>query len=387
MTGFENLAEVPFDVQEDIKDVEHPIFRIKYRSNSIASDTASSIGDGDNTKLPIIKVLGTGGTIASKGSSSYQTAGYEVDLTIEDLIKSIPDLSHTCELHFEQVFNLDSKEFGTKELIALHNKIQEDLPFFDGIVITHGTDTCEETAFFLESTINTRKPIVICGSMRPSTSISSDGEMNLYQACVVAANKQSRGRGILVTLNDKIGSGYYITKSDANSLDTFKSLGQGYLGNFVNNEVHYYYPPNRPTGLQKFNLLGEDELKDYNKYSNIPILYFHQNFNNELIELIIKQLKVPGIVLATMGAGSLADSTNKLLAKLSTEYQIPIIYSKRSMDGSVSKGSLPKVSNKEYLIAGGYLNPQKSRILLQLCLNDNLSIEQIRKIYKEGYGG
>lgn len=369
---------VPFDVQEDIHDIEHPIFKIKFRSNSIVSDSSSHHED----RLPLVKVLGTGGTIASKGSTSYQTAGYKVDLTIEDLIKSIPDLSTTCELQFEQVFNLDSKEIGTEELTILRNKIIEDLPHCDGIVITHGTDTCEETAFFLESTIKTDKPLVLCGSMRPSSSISSDGEMNLYQACVVAANKQSRQRGVLVTLNDKIGSGYYITKSDANSLDTFKSLGQGYLGNFVNNEVHYYFPPSSPTGLKKFNLDS-----NITELSKVLIFYAHQGFDNSLIELLVNHSNPAGIVFATMGAGSLSQSTNECIAKISTQFKIPIIYSKRAMDGSVTKGSLPSLENNEYLIAGGCLNPQKARILLQLCLNDKLKINEIRKVFDGVYGG
>lgn len=372
---------VPFDIQEEIQD-DHPVFKVKFRSNSIQAEDEISIASVDD-RLPLIKVLGTGGTIASKGSSASQTAGYKVDLSIENLIESIPDLSQTCELHFEQVFNLDSKEFSTDQLLVLKNKVVEDLDFFDGIVITHGTDTCEETAFFLQSTIVTDKPIVMCGSMRPSSSISSDGEMNLYQACVVAANKQSRKRGILVTLNDRIGSGYYITKSDANSLDTFKSLGQGYLGNFVNNEVQYYFPPNMPTGLRTFDLnAGVEALP------NIPVLYAHQGFDNTLIELAINHTEnCKGLIMATMGAGSLSDSTNQFLAKISSEKNIPIIYSKRSMDGSVTKGSLPKIDNNNYLIAGGCLNPQKARILLQLCLNDGFNLKQIRKAFDDVYGG
>lgn len=374
MTG----PDVPFDVQTDNHDLDHPVFKIKYRSNSIASDAVST--SSWDEKLPVVKVLGTGGTIASKGASASQTAGYHVDLTIEDLIKSIPDLSHTCELQFEQVFNLDLKEFGTDELLRLRKKVVEDLPHYDGIVITHGTDTCEETAFFLESTIVTDKPIVMCGSMRPSSSISSDGEMNLYQACVVAAHRNSRRRGVIITLNDKIGLGFYITKSDANSLDTFKSLGQGYLGNFVNNEVHYYFPPSRPSGLKKFTMLSDN-------LANIPILYAHQGFDNKLVDFVVTQLKAPGVVFATMGAGSLADATNKHLAELSTKYQIPVIYSKRSMDGSVTKGSLPKLPNNEYLVAGGCLNPQKARILLQLCLNEGGTIHDIRRAFDGVYGG
>ncbi|EAZ63185.2 predicted protein [Scheffersomyces stipitis CBS 6054] len=375
------------EIQDESRDLEHSQFKIRYRSNSVVSGTSESSLNFDT--LPTIKVIGTGGTIASKGSSAHQTAGYEVDLTIEDLIKSIPDISTTCLLEYEQLLNIDSKEFGTKELIQLYSKIMSELPKYDGFVITHGTDTMEETAFFLQLTINTYKPIVMCGSMRPSTAISSDGPMNLYQACVIAASRESRGRGVMVALNDRIGSGYYITKSNANSLDTFKSIGQGYVGNFVDNEIHYYFPPAKPLGMTYFNLrlpLADNDLP------SVPILYAHQGFNNKIIDVTVKELEAKGLVIATMGAGSLADETNQYLSDLveSMEIPFPIIYTKRSMDGRVPLGSIPKVRTEDHTslstfesaIPGGYLNPQKARILLQLCLYEDYNMQEIKKVFK-----
>ena len=370
-----------------IIDEDVPGFKIKYRSNSILS--ISGISDASVASLPVIKVLGTGGTIASKGSSSHQTAGYKVDLTIEDLIKSIPDLSSTCILEYEQVLNVDSKEIGTPELLMLYDKIHQEIHNYDGIVITHGTDTMEETAFFIQSTINTYKPIVFCGSMRPSTAISSDGPMNLYQAIVIASSPASRGRGVLVALNDRIGNGFYITKSNANSLDTFKSVGQGYIGNFVNNEIHFYYPAAKPMGLNYFNL--HHPIKEL---PEVQIIYAHQGLNNKLIELTINELNCKGLVLATMGAGSMSDETNKFLANLTESSKIPVVYSKRSMDGMVPIGSLPKIVNDgdrsidfNNSIAGGYLNPQKARILLQLCLHNEMDLDEIKKVFNGVYGG
>lgn len=370
-----------YDVHEDTKDIHHPVFTVKFRLNSVATlDSISSVG---SAKLPLIKVLGTGGTIAAKGSTAFQTAGYHVDLTIEDLISSIPDLSQTCELQFEQVFNLDSKEITGKELLMLRNKVQEAIYHYDGVVITHGTDSCEETSFFLDSTVDTLgKPIVICGSMRPLTSVSADGPSNLYQACVVASHKASRGRGILVTLNDKIGSGYYISKTDANSLDTFKSLGSGYLGNFVNGEVHYYFPPLRPTGLRYFQL----PLGYAGQLANVMIFYAHQGFTADIVTLAVENMSLDAVVIATMGSGSLPDASNTVLGDLSAKKSIPIVYSKRSTDGMVPVGSMPK-SNNAFLVAGGYLNPQKARLLLQLCLFDGMDIRQIRKVFAGVYGG
>lgn len=384
-------TSTPYEILSAETDVSHPKFRVRYRSNSIVS-TASEASVYDS--LPVVKVLGTGGTIASKGSCAHQTAGYQVDMTIEDLLKTIPDLSTTCVLEYEQVFNIDSKEIGTLELTTLYAQIQQDLPKYDGIVITHGTDTMEETAFFLECTVDTQVPIVMCGSMRPSTAISSDGPMNLYQAIVIASSRLSRGRGVLVALNDRIGSGFYITKSNANSLDTFKSIGQGYVGSFVNNEVHYFYPAAKPLGVHMFRL--ELPLPN-NAFPEVPIIFAHQGMNNHMIKVAVEHLDAKGLVLATMGAGSMADRTNRFIAETCQQHglRIPVVYSKRAMDGMVPQGSLPKSVHApldqpvplECAIASGYLNPQKSRILLQLCLSARYSMDKIRKVFGGVYGG
>lgn len=369
------------NIEEDATTVK-PRFKITYRSNSVVSISSYSEDLSISESLPVIKILGTGGTIASKGSSSHQTAGYKVDLTIEELVKTIPDLSGTCTLEYEQVLNIDSKEMGTKELFMLRHKIEEDLQNCDGVVITHGTDTMEETAFFLQLTINTYKPIVMCGSMRPSTAISSDGPMNLYQAIMIASTKASRGRGVLVTLNDRIGNGFYITKLNANSLDTFKSVGQGYIGNFVNNEVHYYFPPLKPLGVVNFHLGQVEELE------LVPIVYGHQGFDDRIISLVIDGTNAQGLVLATMGAGSMKDTTNEYIKKLCESRKdggnFPVVYSKRAMDGMVPTGSLPDFPNA---IAAGYLNPQKARILLQLCLYSDFSLNEIKAVFRGVYGG
>ncbi|KAI3406974.1 hypothetical protein KGF56_000267 [Candida oxycetoniae] len=380
ITSFVPLWEAPDNIRNTVEvadfhnNRDHHAFKLRFRSCSVISTSTTTEND---RPLPTVKILGTGGTIASKASSSQATAGYKVDLTIEELVSQIPDLLGTCHLEYEQVMNIDSSEIGLEEVVLLRNQIVEDLDKYDGLVITHGTDTLEETAFFIQSTINTSKPIVFCGSMRPSSAISSDGPMNLYQAIVIASNPASHGRGVLTSLNDRIGSGYYITKSNANSLDTFKSVGQGYIGNFVNNQVRYYYPPAKPLGLTIFEVGKKLCLPE------IPILYAHQGFNNKIIKLMITELEAKGLVIATMGAGSLSTGTNEVLSTL-VNSEIPIVYSKRSMEGMVPIEALPKVNDRpmENVIAGGYLNPQKARILLQLCINAGYSLKQIKKVFK-----
>lgn len=375
-----NMSDIEVDFQNDPNDVEHMQFAIRYRSSS-----QQSLEPLKAVRIPKIKILGTGGTIASKGAAAHQTAGYKVDLTIEELVKSIPDLSGTCELSYEQVLNIDSNEMGDKELQAIYNGVMLNLDEYDGIVITHGTDTMEETAFFLQFTINTDKPIVLCGSMRPSTAISSDGPMNLYQAIVIASNPESHRRGILVAFNDRVISGYFLKKANANSLDTFNAIGQGYLGNFVNNQIYYYFPPSKPKGVSHIPIPSGFEFK----LPEVVVLFAHQGFNNDIMKVLFENMDIKGLVFATMGAGSLSEATNRTLFNLSNKYGTPIIYSKRSMDGMVTIGSLPKFTNLtcNNIIASGGLSPQKSRILLQLCLINNFDIQTMKNYFKKVYGG
>ncbi|AET41462.1 asparaginase ASP1 Ecym_8176 [Eremothecium cymbalariae DBVPG len=358
------------------------------RTTSLTKSNSANSSESSNTQpikskcLPKIKILGTGGTIASKGVFGYQTAGYHIDLTIQDLLAAIPDISNVCQIEYEQLCNVDSKEIDEVAMLKIYRAISDSLQRFNGIVITHGTDTLSETAFFVESTIDCGNvPIVFVGSMRPSTSVSADGPMNLYQAICIAANAESRQRGVLVSLNDQISAGYYITKTNANTLDSF-NVRQGYLGNFVNNEIHFYYPPVKPLGCCKFKLCIKPDQLSLN-LAPVVILYAHQSFSPNLIKSVVSDYK--GIVIATMGSGSLPDSVNKVCYDLG----IPVVYSKRSMDGMVPVASLPSPPSdpNSHLIASGYLNPEKSRILLQLCLTENYTLKHIRKVFQGVYGG
>ncbi|QLG71982.1 hypothetical protein HG535_0C03350 [Zygotorulaspora mrakii] len=362
-------------------DAENSVFTIE----NTALDTHlldSAEPTSQHRTLPRIKILGTGGTIASKAAQASQTAGYHVDLTIQDLLDSIPDISRICEIEYEQVCNVDSKDMDEELLFKIYRGISRSLQTFDGIVITHGTDTLAETAFFIESTIDSGDlPIVFVGSMRPSTSVSADGPMNLFQAISIAADPKSRGRGVLVSLNDQISAGYYITKTNANSLDSF-NVRQGYLGNFFNNEVHYYYPPVKPLGCHKFKLKLSSDSSTI-QLAKVGILYAYQTMDSMLVEFMSEQYD--GIVIATMGAGSLPSGVNDKCL----DVQVPIVYSKRTMDGMVPSINLPKSSSRteNSIIASGYLNPEKSRILLQLCLANHYTMEEIRFVFRGVYGG
>lgn len=368
-----SLENSQFKLQSTAQNLPHS----KSRSPELSSNEAPQL-----RSLPRIKIFGTGGTIASKGATSSSTADYKVDLTIQDMLKAIPDISRVCEVEYAQICNVDSKNIDESILYKIYKGVSESLQKFDGVVITHGTDSLAETAFFLESTIDTGDvPIVLVGSMRPSTSVSADGPMNLYQAICIASNVKSRGRGVLVSLNDQISAGYYITKTNANSLDSF-NVRQGYLGNFVNNEIHYYYPPVKPQGCHKFKLKLNEESEVFD-LPDVCIIYGYQGITSKLLNLVKDQYA--GLVIASMGAGSMPDKVNADCLKIN----IPVIYSKRSMDGMIPKANLPKDENgnSNQAIASGYLNPEKSRILLQLCLACDYSIDEVRNVFTGVYGG
>lgn len=331
--------------------------------------------------MPRILILGTGGTIASLGATSVQTTGYLVTLTLELLLSQIgvstdgSVLPRGILVTYLQLFNIDSKEIGHAELWRLYRLVAEAVanPLVDGVVVTHGTDTMEESAFFLQCVVRSDKPVVLCGSMRPLTAISADGPMNLYQAIEIAASPRLCGRGVLVTLNDLIGLGLYSTKLNANSLDTFKLVGQGgYLGTFVNNEVHYYYPPLRPYGTPRL------KLDRPGPWPAVWVIYAHQDLDPQMVACVAGH-GVKGIVVATMGAGSLSTPVIAALEEVRAQ-GVVVVYSKRLMDGVVPGGVTPAV-------ASGWLNPAKSRILLQLVLAEGGDENRVREVFREVSGG
>jgi L-asparaginase len=194
------------------------------------------------TTLPHVVVLATGGTIAGTGASETQTTGYKSGvLTADVLLKSVPSLGKVARVSGEQVSNVGSENITNEILLKLAKRVNTLLaqPDIAGVVITHGTDTLEETAYFLNLVVKSDKPVVLTGSMRPSTAISADGPSNILQAVTVAASPTARGRGVLIVLNDRIGSARYTTKTNANTLDTFKSSDDGFIGTLIDQVPHF----------------------------------------------------------------------------------------------------------------------------------------------------
>lgn len=327
-----------------------------------------------NASLPNVTIFATGGTIASQGTSNTQTVGYSVGLGVEALVDAVPEILNISNIAGYQVTNVGSGSINETILLELAQGITAELAKDEvsGAVVTHGTDSLEETAFFLQMTINSTKPVVVAGAMRPATALSADGPLNLLQAVTLATSDNARGRGVMISLNDRIGSAFYTTKMSANSLDTFYSTEAGQLGFYINQVPYFYYEPARPIGATHFNLANTTDL------AQVDILYAHQDMAPELGSFAVAS-GAQGLVFAGMGAGGLSSSARTAAEGLFNATGVPIVTSHRSPDGFVPS------SEGSYAVASGFYNPQKARVLLQLALTADYDIEKIREVFALSY--
>ena len=317
-----------------------------------------------------VKILATGGTIAGSANSSTATTGYKSGaIGIDALVDAVPAVREVAEVSGEQICNIDSKDITDDIWLKLANRINELLSRdVDGIVITHGTDTLEETAYFLNLTVKSDKPVVLTGAMRPATAISSDGQMNLLNAVRVAANPQSFGKGVLVVLNDEIHSAREVTKTHTLNVAAFKSREFGLLG-YVNNGVPEFYRTStrRHTSNSEFDIGGLSELP------RVKIIYGHAGDDSLFVDAAINS-GVKGIICAGTGNGSIHANVEKALIRAAAQ-GIVVVRSSRCGGGSI-------VANEQF-IGGDNLTPQKARILLQLALTKTNDRYEVQRIFKQ----
>ncbi|MCD8537716.1 MAG: type II asparaginase [Burkholderiaceae bacterium] len=336
--------------------------------NALATQTANQ--SAPSPDLPRIAIIATGGTIASAAPDKTQLADYKVSVSANDLVSAVPGLEELAQFEFEQVCNIESHEIDDEIMLRLAASVQRfcDRDDIDGVVITHGTDTLEETAFFLHLTIDTIKPVVMVGAMRPATALSADGPLNLFHAVVVASNQASASRGVLVVMNDRIVSARHVTKGHANAVDAFVPTEFGYLGLVFGRWVQYQSRIDMPhTAFSDFKRGFTHDL------AAVDIIYDHQGAKTHHYGASIKNVK--GIVLAATGQGSLSPKASQgaLMAK---EVGVVVVRSSRVWQGVVR----PSVKDEQFGTLAAYtLNPAKARVLLRLALQRTDSREQIQK--------
>ena len=320
-----------------------------------------------------VKILATGGTIAGVANSETATTGYKAGaLGIDALLKAVPQVKDYANVTGEQICSIDSKDITDEIWLKLAARINELLAGdVDGIVVTHGTDTLEETAYFLNLTVHGDKPVVLTGAMRPATAISSDGAINLLNAVRIAANPASKGKGVLVALNDEINSAREVTKTNTLTVDTFKG---GKLG-CVNAGTPEFYR----TSTRRHTINSEFDVAGRKNLPRVKIIYGHAGDDGLFVDAAIAA-GVEGIICAGMGNGSIHANAEKSLAR-ATAAGIVVVRSSRCGNGSVIPAE--QSYRDENFLDGDNLSPQKARILLQLALTKTGDLSEIQRMFKQ----
>ena len=331
--------------------------------------------------LPVVWVLATGGTISGGGSSATSLTNYEVGaLSGDDLVAALPALADYADVRVEQVANIGSPNITFDVWLRLANRIDalfsadQDVA---GVVVTHGTNTLEETAYFLNLTVRHDRPVVLVGAQRPATAISADGPLNLLGAVRTAAAPAARGKGVLVVMNDEINAARDVTKTSTYRLETFNSRTLGFLGYVDADAVTFYREPTkRHTADAEFDLAG------ITKFPAVDIVYSYVAPNPVLIRALIDD-GVDGIVLAGTGAGIVSTVELEALAQVQSlppASRPVLVRSNRTGSGRV----VPLGRYDELdMIAADTLNPQKARILLMLALTRTRDRAEIRRMFNE----
>jgi L-asparaginase len=324
-----------------------------------------------------IKILATGGTIAGaqsdKSSYGYKSGAFKV----EDLIKAVPNMDKLADLTGEQVANIGSQDMSDAVWLKLAKRANEvlDSDDVDGVVITHGTDTLEETAFFLNLVVKSEKPVVLVGSMRPATAVSADGPGNLYNAVATAADPGARGRGVLVVLNDEIHSARNVTKTDTTNVETFRSPNRGAAGLVHTGKIAWFERMDK-----RHTTRSEFSVDDRENLPRVDIIYAHANMSPDLITAAL-QKGAQGLVVAGVGDGNMTADALKTLAAAAKQGTV-VVRSTRLSSGIVLRNNeVP--DDKLGLVASGELNPPKSRVLLQLALTRTKDPGRIQKIFEQ----
>ncbi|HMM19257.1 MAG TPA: asparaginase [Selenomonadales bacterium] len=323
-----------------------------------------------------VAILATGGTIAGVSYSPTDTTGYHsAVLSIDEIVQTIGPLKAVANITCEQIAQIDSADMSHATWLQLANRINTLLkqPEIDGVVITHGTDTMEETAYFLNLVVKSDKPVVLVGAMRPATAISSDGPMNLYNAVILASSSAARGKGVLVALNDTINSSRDVTKTNTALQDTFKAPELGYLGYIIDGHPHFYRLP-----IRKHTYMTEFEIEGVAELPQVEIIYGHVNDNGALA-YAAAEAGAKGLVYAGLGNGNMSEHMKKVLSDLQRR-GIIVVRSTRVGNGVVTRNGA--INDDRYdFIAADTLNPQKAQILLMLALLETTKPAEIQRIF------
>ena len=319
----------------------------------------------NETPPPRVHLLATGGTISNRTGSR---------LTVDELIQAVPNLGRYVRAEGEQFANVSSGAMTLAQWIDLSRRINERMRAdqeLAGVVVTSGTDTLEELAYFLHLTVRDPRPVVIVGSMRNPSTLGYEGAANLEDAFRVAAEPASRGMGALVVLNDEINSAREATKTDSLRLDTFESRRYGILGVADNDRVSYFRKPvKRHTADSEFDVASITELP------RVDVVLTYQDAPGDLIRAAV-DAGAKGIVIAGAGAGATSGTQSDGM-RYATEKEVFVVTTTRAGSGRVPGGG-----RGGFRLNGDDLQPIKARILLMLALATTKDPAEVQRIFRE----
>lgn len=344
-----------------------------FASDSARAPNTVVVMQTASASRPSICVLATGGTIAGAQTvgRGYRAAAFSA----EALVAAVPGLASLACLEVEQVAAIGSQDMDDAIWLRLATRAQQalDRPEVGGLVVTHGTDTMEETAFFLNLVIRSSKPVVLVGAMRPATAISADGPMNLYNAVAVAADRDASGRGVLIVANDEIHFAREAAKTNTTQVGTFRSSHRGLAGLVHAGRIHWYAPPvRRHTSKSQFSVRSDTVLPQ------VEIIYAHAGMRPMLIEAAVAA-RVRGLVVAGVGDGNISVGALGALAS-AARAGIAVVRSSRTGGGVVER-NIEIDDDALGFIAADELNPPKARVLLMLGLTRTSNPAELQELF------
>ncbi len=332
---------------------------------------------------PKVKLFATGGTISNRAGGR---------LTAQELVASLPNLDRYARVEYEQFANAASSSLTLEQWLQLAREIQQSFnadPELAGVVVTSGTDTLEELAYFLNLTVRDERPVVVVGSMRNPSTVGYEGAANLLEGIRVAAEPASRRKGALVVLNDEINAAREVTKTDALRLETFQSRPYGVLGVIDSDRVVYYREP-----VKRRTYDSEFDVTKITSLPRVDVLLVYQDAPGDLVKAAV-DFGAKGIVIATAGAGAIS-GTQGLGLEYAVDKHVPVVVTTRTGSGRIapfrganapSQGATPAAADRPaplvYRIAGEDLMPVKARLLLMLALTETTNPVEIQRIFTE----
>lgn len=326
---------------------------------------------------PRVRLVATGGTISNR------TGGR---LSAEELVKSMPGIERYVQPEFEQFSNVASSELTLDQWLALARRLNELFatdPDLAGLVVTSGTDTLEELAYFLNLAVHSDKPVVVVGSMRNPSTLGYEGAANLLEGFRVAGSPDARGKGVLVVLNDEINAAREVTKTDALRLNTFQTRGYGILGVVDADRVAFYR-----ASLKRHTAKSEFDIASVTKLPRVDVLMVYQGADGDLIKAAA-DAGAQGIVIAGAGTGA-TSGTQQAGIEYALKKGVIVVTTTRAGSGRIAAGrggrgraGAPPTEESRRRIAGEDLAPVKARVLLMLALTRTSDPAEIQRMFLE----